>query len=256
MGIKLKNNILSFLLVMLSVAGLTSCGLDTFYVLKAPISNHNPAATLSNDDPTKNYIDFSTFENQNLTSDFKFMGTTIYYKIYGSKSTLSSDITAVENKNTDTNYGASIDLIKSKGYKELRNSNALDEGMLIPATGVNKRVKIRLTDYNLESDSNPSSDTVPCILIDNEDTGTKPKRAETKNGQNLAFNFGRNGFDTNSPKPESGNNDFDGSTPSDNIYYVNMYAVALGHDVTYKFYYSNLLHLGTIKINSSSENNW
>lgn len=255
MGIKLKKNISKLFLAMFFTAGITSCGLDTFYLLKGPIIFYN-RPELTNSDPVNNFVYFSTNENQNLTSDFDFTGTIIYYKIYGKYESVSTDISLIESRNNDSNYGAALDLIKSKGYRELRCDNNTEESFVINATGVNKNVKIRLTDYNLESDLNPSADNVPYIYINGVDTNKKPKRAERKNGQNLDFNFGRNKTDLNSPKPEPQDNDFDGVEPPDGVYYVNMYAVALGHDVTYKFYYSNLLYLGTIRINSNSEMNW
>lgn len=255
MGIKLTKNISKLFLAMFFTAGISSCGLDTFYLLKGPITFHN-RPELSNNDPANNFIEFSTYENQNLTSDFDFTGTIIYYKIYGRYDNVSSDISLIEARNNDSNYGAALDLIKSKGYRELRNNNTTEESFVINATGVDKRVKIRLTDYNIKSDLTPAADTVPYIYINGTDTNKKPKRAERKNGQNLDFNFGRYSTDLNSPKPDAQDNDFDGVDPADGIYYVNMYAVALGHDVTYKFYYSNVLYLGTIRINSNSEMNW
>lgn len=255
MGIKLKKNIFRFLLVMFFTAGLTSCGLDTFYLLKGPVVYAN-RPELSNSDPINNFIDFTTNENQDLTSDFDFTGTVIYYKIFGNKETANSDILSIDSRNNDSNYGAALDYIKSKGYRELRSDNTSDEAFLIPATNSDKRVRIRLTDYNEKSAVNPSPDTVPYIYINGVDTLKKPKRAEMISGHNLTFNFGRSSSDENSPCPASGDSDYDGSNPNDGIYYINMYAVALGHDVTYKFYYSNVLYLGTIIVNSKSETNW
>lgn len=240
---------------MFFTAGLTSCGLDTFYLLKGPLTFIN-RPEISNITPDNNFVEFETYENQNLPGDFSFTGTVVYYKIYASKDTATSDINTIDSKNNDSNYGAAAELLLSKGYKELRTDTSGDSAFLIANTGTTKRVKIRLTDYNLKSDLNPAADTIASIYINNVDIGQKPRRCETVNRKNLKFNFGRSTSDDESPLPDSNDVDFDHASVSDGMYYVNMYALAIGHDVTFKNYYSNVLYLGTIKICSSSENNW
>ena len=42
----------------------------------------------------------------------------------------------------------------------------------------------------------------------------------------------------------------------DDIYYVALYAVAVGYDNSFTNYYSNVLYLGSVPINAAEEDNW
>lgn len=251
-GIRTKNSIVCIFLALFAVAGIVSCGLDTFYVLKPPYALMNSAATISNEDFNNNYVEFYTNEagNSSLPADFKFTGTEIFYKIYSNKDDASSFINQIDAVNDETHYGSAAEKLVSS-YKLLRLAGSGDSPFVIPANPlVNKRVRIRLAEYAGKGDTDTNDDFKSLITIDGVQKG-QPVRAES----NYSFNFGHHQDDTNSPVPASGDSDFSGSSGT-GIYYVNLFAVAFGHDVTYKTYYSNVLFLGTLKINKDNYNNW
>lgn len=250
MGIKLKKNIFRFLLVMFFTAGLTSCGLDTFYILKGPVTFLNQP-TSSNLTPNNNYVEFVTNETENnsLPSDFKFTGTEIYYRIYSNETDANAFITQIDAVNDESHYGTAAEKLNSS-YSLLRSSNGKDVPFVISKTGSNQTVRIRLTEYKVKGDTNPDTGLNALITVNGIDCG-QPVRAETMH----TFNFGRYDEDSNNALPTSSDSDYTGSEKAD-IYYVNLFAVAFGHDVTLKKYYSNVLYLGTIKISPNNYNNW
>lgn len=237
---------------MLVLILFSSCGLDTFYVLKAPV-DYEVRPLLSNEDGSQNYVEFYTREaDQDLPADFNFKGTLVYYKIYGNKTTVESDILKIDSYNNDSSYGKAYSEMTGKGYQELRIAGN-DSSYIINDTSVNKKVTIRLTDFNTYQEIGGVSDPIyePYLKINDVFQGV-PRRVV----DDLSFNFGREGKEDFSKVPNSDNIDFDKTNPSDGIYYVNMYAVAYGFDVSTIKYYSNLLYLGTIKVNANSLNNW
>lgn len=258
MSIRFYKRIFYILILCFTSTFFFSCGLDTFYYLEGPFSATNQPA-ISNSDYNNNYVEFITNENQDISSDFNFIGTLVYYKIYGDYSSAQSDYSAIESRNTESNYGAAFEYIENRGYQELRTSTSGEDSFVIPATGQNKKVRIRLTDYGTYPATDIDQGMKALILIDDSEAGV-PRRAESSSGTNLSFNFGwydTTGNNYTYSPPVSGDVDFNGTTPSEGKYYVNLYAVATGLDVTYTRYYSaTVLYLGTIQISSSSENNW
>ncbi|MCQ2601301.1 MAG: hypothetical protein MJ184_08080, partial [Treponema sp.] len=123
---------------------------------------------------------------------------------------------------------------------------------IIPKKGMNQKVSIRLTNHNY-NDNTVSTLFKAHILIDDVNTGLIPMR-ERENG--YSFDFGRTDIDSKSRVPENGDGDYDSENSGDtNIFYVNLFAVAVGKDVTYKDYHSTVLYLGTIYIDSSKKDN-
>lgn len=262
MGIKLKNNILSFLLVMLSAAGFTSCGLDTFYMVNPPslISNAPRADTQSKIDI---YTEIITGESSNnhLDSSFSFEGTDIYYRIYANKDTLTSHRTGVDTRNTATNYtGAVSYIINTLKYQRLTTNEGKFEPLIQNNELKNtndKYVKIRLTDMYAYNELSRDEEYVRQITIkDKNRNGTLIKKyIPLRFDGKYTFNFGHHVYDVNSPLPQSGDEDFESGTVTDNKYYVCLYAFSRGHDVTFAKYYSQLIYLGTFVIDADSGTN-
>ncbi|MCR5613611.1 hypothetical protein [Treponema sp.] len=229
-----------------------SCGLDTFYTLEPPLYvQHQPL--YDNTDYSHKYYEFYTNDavNKSLTS-FTYLGTAVYYRIYKNYSTLVTKNASINAVNNSSNYNTAAERLISMGYKQLNTTN----GEITPLIGVSptinaQRVKIRLTDYNAIGTTSPIAEYQPQIIINGTLIG-QPRRVEG----NHTFDFGRNAKESNSPLPSSTDADFeDGNFSTENIYYVDLYAVAVGRDTTYTTYYSNVLHLGVVAIDSSKEVN-
>lgn len=226
----------------------TTCGLDTFYIVDPPTSViHEPVYTST--DFAANYFNFNSAIYTGPT-DFNFLGTAVYYRIYASSSTMLSRQSAISAVNTAADYSAAATKMIGYGYKQLNTSDGNIQP-LISAQGA--AVYIRLCNYGDGSDSS-NEYRARIGLIDKV-----PRRTVSSSGTPKTFDFGRH----NNPKynsdlnslPVSGDEDFESGTVENNKYYVDLYAVAVGRDVTYTTYYSNVLHLGSIPIDATAENN-
>lgn len=216
-----------------------SCGLDTFYVIEPPFQIIKQPLYNSTDF-NERYFEFYTNETTDI-SGFNFQGTNVYYRIYDSSSKLDSEVSTLNAKANDVENNSNVAnyLIETYKYQSLTYENNTTI-TLIPNTGENKKVKIRLSDYQ---SSYPSE-----ISFSNQQY--KPMRSI--NG-NLSFNFGRNG--KNDKKPVADDADFNSSSSSDSKYYVAMFAVGVGTDAAYSPYYSNILYLGAVTIDSAEYDN-
>ena len=235
---------------------LSSCGLDVYYILPAPYSvNHTPVYTGNYDE---SYFEFFTNENSfDSGGGLNFSGTEVYYRIYSSYSTMKGQVETLQSlaSSDSTSATAATRLVNATsssgyGYKPLRAQGYQKVSTLIPYTGENQRVYIRLSDYySIENFSSR-------ILVNSEylydsETKTIPIR---NTSDATTFNFGRSG--TYDASPKSGDDDVTYTSMSDGKkWYVAMFAVAIGFDVTYTPYYSNICYLGAITIDAASENN-
>lgn len=229
------------------------CGLDTYYVLdQAPrvgrIVNYNEV------DPAVRYFEFYAAPNSNAgNSEFGFLGTFVYYKIYSNPSTMTSNHNSIEAVNNSSNYSAAAERMIGLGYKELYTSNGSRSPLVSESVGT-AYVRIRLTN----NDENGHGDIGHAAQI--EIGGVNVGIPRRSRGQSYSFDFGRNGKAEYSGRginydlPIS-DEDFYGGSPSDGKYYVDMYAVAAGRDTTFARYYSNVTYLGSITINANEENN-
>ena len=215
----------------------SGCGLDTFYVIDAPYVYHEPL--YSSIDHSESYFEFSTVENR--YEGIKFLGTEVYYKIYDSSSRLSSEysnINAAATSENATNQSADR-MIETYKYQPLRSSDNPGANILIPDTGDNRKVRIRLSNYN---DVYEAEFTV---------AGTKlgiPVRSISKNP---VFSFKELiGTDFLPKGGDNGDSDYSYTNTTGDIseYYVCMFAVAVAQDVTYTRQYSNVVYLGSVTI--------
>ena len=234
-----------------------SCGLDTFYVLSEPNAVFRPEVydEVFNIDFTKRYFDFQTNEedfNEEENSGFRFMGTSVYYKIYNNFNTMISERSYLENLAYDdeTSSKAPTQLIESYKYCLLNNKEPL-----VSYNGMNKNVLIRLTDYQVENYDQAlqtgEEDNAARIMIAGEYLGKAPVRVDGKS----TFNFGRDGENDN--VPQDGDNDvkYSSTTTEEGFWYVTMFAVAVGMDTTFTKTYSNIEYLGTVAIDANSYDN-
>lgn len=237
------------------------CGLETLYYLDAPFQRQtNPTVSDSGDAAsyTEAYFDFYTNENQKVDENLKYLGTAVYYKIYNSYSTMNSHISSVSSISSSTNSSSAFPRLQSYGYQELgtkdMNGNERNISPLIPAESSNQRVVIRLTNYQEPDQSSAEWNEYAYrakIVINNVE-----KYVPMRNDSTKFFDFGRKNSSGDYDKPKSGEDDVNyGTASKDDVYYVTLYAVAVGRDNSFTNYYSNVLYLGSVAINASEENN-
>lgn len=234
-----------------------SCGIETYIVVEAPIQTIN-SPTYSSIEHPDYYFEFWTYEtpfknHEQYPSDFKFLGTEVYYKIYSSSSTMVSETATLQSLASSSTSSASAPtkLTESYGYKALKSTNYSGSPLIKPSDGLkNQKVFIRLTDYQSD-EAYAAKITVDGDYLMNSEEKTVPIR---NSSEHLTFNFGRKG--DNDKKPLSDDLDVKySSAPTDNKWYIAMFAVAVGRDATYTTYYSNILYLGSVPIDAEAEDN-
>ena len=215
-----------------------SCGLDTFYVIDGPKNTiHQPDC--SSIDYSENYFEFDTVDKD--YDSIKFLGTDVYYKIYSSSSVLQNqvnDLIALANRSESTSAAAER-LIQNYQYQPLRGAVHDGVSVLIPTDGSNDRVYIRLSNY---SDIYPAQITVNGQNIYDSATRVQPVRSLPSKP---SFNFASLTPDL---RPKSDDADVNGSGSGTSLWYISMFAVAIGQDTTYTPVYSNILYLGSVQI--------
>lgn len=249
----------------------SSCGLDVVYYLYAPFVTHNtPEYTTAYDN---RYFEFTTNDRDNIRDDFDYLGTAVYYKIYNNTSTMNSNIAAVSSLNSSTNESAAASrLIDSYKYQPL-GLNTETKNPLIPvsADGTNQRVYIRLSNY-LETVSADYKATVRIRPDGGDDSSWSEQGIPLRTGNRYTFDFGRDYDDVSSelaadrvenavPASDDSSTIGDVSysssfTDSDKkIWYVDLYAIAVGQDSSFTQYYSGVLHLGSVAIDPNEDDN-
>jgi hypothetical protein len=265
-GSKIKRKYCFEFLLSLSVCCLlffSGCGLDEYYMVEAPYLVKNQPTYSSLFD--LRYFDFYTNDSgQTSSSEFDYLGTAVYYKIFNNYSTMATACSAITSLNSSTTYSAAADkMIETYGYKELSyydtsTGTVKTPSPFLPDTGENTRVYIRLMNYQDGTytakiikgwDGYTDSLSVAATLIPRRNISDK-----------YTFDFGRTSSDPdNSKVPKEGDADVNYSSSfSDDdkkVWYVDLFAVAVGRDTTYTKYYSHVLHLGSISIDSSEEDN-
>ncbi len=253
-----------------------SCGLEEYVYLVGPTTlNHTSYYTTVSEE---RYVEFTTAETANSTKP-QFQGTAVYYKIYNNHGTLSSQVSAINSLSTSTNESAAADkMIDTYGYKQL-GLNENYNSPLIPNTGENKKVYIRLSNYYEDvSYQNRAiviigSENVNKFHADSENvydaalnpSGYRIQGLPRRAGNSRTFDFGRakpsfEGAEFNVPPDgDDGIGDYvkSGSTSEnyENCYFVALFAVGVGEDENFNPYRSNVLHLGSFTIDTSLENN-
>jgi hypothetical protein len=219
----------------------SSCGLETYTIIEPPTIGRITSGTY---DATDRYFSFRTIAKPD-TGEIAFLGTAVFYKIYASESVMNSDVSSVENVNTQYSMEG-FNRITSLGYQELGSSNR--DYPLVPVGSAGTNVVIRLF--------NEGSYTA---RISENDSGASPTwgspvRRSTGSGNGGGFNF----FASSQPEreanpvPVSGDSDvnYTGYTGG-TVWYVNAYAASVGRDIDLTNLYSQLIHLGYIRISSN-----
>ncbi len=214
---------------------LAACGIETFvYLYPVTYRDFEPSNS-----PGYNYFSFRTSDDRNeAESSGYFKGFEIYYRIYNNNSTRVNDKTLINNYNNDNPTTAYTFLLNTKLYKRLSCVVRPNDIPLIPGAGTNRAVVVRLEQFNDQS---------PQISVSG-DTSLygEPRRTndETSPSDKL--------FDLD--EIDQGDSDFTYNSSWDTngvgkkLAYVQAYAVAYGHDDSYKSLYSELFELGCITL--------
>ncbi len=220
---------------------LSSCGMQQYYSLDAPAVYHRP--DYSYVDFTTKYFRFRTASNSD-SGEFTVLGTAVYYKIYADSTRLNSDVNSVETVNTISNGSAAARrVIETLGYKQL-GSSAGSRTPFIPGSS-SQEVYIRLMSYG-------SGDAYAAkVSIGGAVQAWLPRRFDN----NHTFEFGRTDAKYSNASMNEITSDDDVTGTSYDVWYVNMYAVSVGRDANFTNYYSLVTHLGSVRIDSGSENN-
>ncbi len=242
-----------------------SCGIDNFYYLDKPKLYGDIPFVSGNGilgDEIKNYFTCMTNEESgsgdnylyfDSSSEFRFLGTAIYYRIYNS----SSEMLSVENSmasrmDSSSSASSAADyLISAYGYKQLATSGGIVSPLIQSGSNPDNRfVYIRLTDWNdLQKASICVSDS---RLVQYDDSCTLKVNGQTvyprrENGK--GFDFSESSLE--SPVPSSSDSDVSwsaGDSGDGSVMYVDMYAVSVGRDISYALTYSVPVFLGSIFI--------
>ncbi len=233
---KMKAFLISLITVCLIFFNI-SCGLDTVYVIDSPSDRvHDTSA--DNIDKFDAYFEFVT--NEKPYEGINYLGTDVYYRIYGSSTVMASEIAAIDNAsiNDETGSKAATMMIDTYKYVSLEAIGYYGDDVLIPATGSNRHVYIRLED---------SSPYEAAIKIDNNNIyGSETRVIPGRNTpEKTAFTFYNREPNT---IPKDGDPDVKYSGANNTDWYVSLFAVGVAMDATYTKLYSNVKYLGSVKI--------
>ena len=239
---------------------LFSCGLESIVYLDPPFDAQTPSREST--DPVKHFFSFKTANSKNSSADgidgFSYLGTAVYYKIYGSYDTLASEKSKIEtaNSSSTTNTAASS-LINTYNFKPLKLQGPTPE-VLVPKDTSYKFVYIRLNDVLGSSEINSEYQRdvrVDSDKIENSTQGTRLGLPMRNIPQKNGFDFGATGSGSfgcvESDLPVESDEDVAGSASESGIWYVAAYAFSVGRDGSFNPSYSKVLPLGAIKINAA-----
>ena len=184
-------------------------------------------------------------------SEFKFIGTEVYYKIYNNVTTMTSVISKVDTYNSDsTNIaGAAEYLIDTQKYQTLNTSTGTVTP-LVKVSGVNKYCYIRLMDIAGGTEEYQNAICIGTKAVTNSSDSSIETIYYPRRAINSDYGFNFNSDDDYNPLPKSGDDDvtYSSSATEEGKWYVDMYAISVGRDNSFSQSYSKALHLGSVTI--------
>ena len=231
-----------------------SCGLDVYYILYPPseaqIVNENTEAL-------GRYFSFRTADVENQGMDI-YTGITVIYKIYNTLSQLTTDSFSINNYNSefsDKGYTRAVAL----GYQKLLLSN--NDMPLVSKNDTNRSVEIRLfTEGFIDNPYEAGIKISGQYVMDGSDIAIPLRENETTfSFYSSAKNTIVNGNTYLNSIPEEENLDVKyvqlTEENTENVWYVNAYAVSMGMTSDFSYKYSQLEPLGYIVISEEDFNN-
>ena len=148
----MQKNLFFLVLCIFTGIFLSSCGLEEVLTVEEPtVTYNNPLYTSA--DPLTWYFSFKT----SADSGENFIGTDVYYKIYNSSSTLSSERSSILAVNTSTNSSAAATrMVETYSYQSLGTSISTDNSVYFPER--NSSVIFRLKTSKSADASTATSD--------------------------------------------------------------------------------------------------
>ncbi len=208
-----------------------SCGLPVYNALEPPINAAQPT-----NDPLNRVFSFTTADYDNSTKDI-YKGTNIYYKLYNNSASRDADISSISTANVEYSDNG-IRRLQNLGYSELRPSTSFSSqnDTLIELASRNRKIQVRLFTEGFSGTPYSAGFRIDGVPVN----GVFPVRAVFTN----SFDFFGSG-----PLPESSDSDvkYTANAGTD-TWYVNAYAVSVGRNTSFTYFYSSLLHLGYITI--------
>ncbi|UTY26370.1 hypothetical protein [Treponema denticola] len=214
------------LLCLLSIFIFFSCGIDNIVYLEPPKLIHDPTGHPSE---YLMYFEFETSDKNNLGVG-EFLGFEVYYRIYESETDCINLIKNILQYN-ESNPANSVNyLLSSYNYKLLTYEGHLyQDRPIVPASGspVNRRVRFFI-EALISYPNNFSID------------GTIQGKVLRQLGEDFAA-------------AKSGDYDVQSSSnPSNDSFYVAVFAATYGVDTTFRPVYSSLISLGYVKIKKNT----
>jgi hypothetical protein len=219
---------------------LCGCGIET-YVYLYPVTqlpNGYPSSTAGN--AVDNFFQFRTSDSDNSGNSY-FRGFEIYYRIYNSLSTRSSDVSTINTYNENNPTTAMTYLINTKNYHRMVYSARQTDIPLIPGTSSDRTVSIRLfaqTPY------------IPYFSLDGttDGSGTLGIPERTHNSGTSYEPFFETDDQTKGNISSSDDDVTFTSGSGESTWYVQAYVAAYGYDESYKSIYSEIFNLGYVTI--------
>jgi hypothetical protein len=219
---------------------LAACGIED-YIYFYPVTQYiNRPSTV---DKALNYWSFKTRDVDNVdgeNADY-FKGFEVYYKIYTSPSTLSSDVSAIDSNNENNPSTSYSYLINTKGYERMSSVSRVGKYPLIAAGTTNRVVTIRLTDY---------SNLTAGIMVDGESLGQALRTLDDISVASSDYYFEYDEIDASdsSTTCDSDVKYTAWATSDAKNCYVQAYVMAYGYDSNYKRIYSVPFNIGYVTV--------
>lgn len=242
---------------------LFSCGLESIVYLEPPRSDGHTASLT---DPVLSYFSFITANDENSSADgidgFKYLGTAVYYKIYGDYNKLISERSSIDSLNSSSTTNTAAASLRDRfNFKSFNLLGSRPEVLISKESSI-RYVYIRPNDLvgNSGINSDYAADVrVGSSKIDNSTKGASIGFPMRNTSQNNGFDLGATGKGSfgciKSDSPVESDDDVDGSAVDSGVWYVAAYAFSAGRDGSFQESYSKVLYLGEIKITESDYNN-
>ena len=217
------------LLCLLSIFIFFSCGIDDIVYLEPPKLTHSPTG---HTDPALMYFEFETSDKDNWAiSQLFFKGFEVYYRIYESETDCKNLIKNIVQYN-ESNPANSVNyLLSSYNYKLLTyQGHSYQDRPIVLAPGASP-ANDRLVKFRLE--------TVNSFSNDFDIAGTTQGKVLRQFGEFTAAKHGD--YDVQSS-----------SNPSNDSFYVAVFAATYGLDKSFRPLYSSLISLGYVKIKKNT----
>ena len=234
--VTVKKRIFVSVFAMVACLFFFACGIPVYYVIEPPQSEYLPDSDAI--EPDRRYFGIiCPYSSSSDNSDITLMGTAIYYKIYNSREDMNSDISSISGRNTE---------YSEDGYRRMTDLGYQAMGCDTGASPIIKKVQSTRTIEVWLCDEGTNPVGIYNATADPKTKLSIPYRTGvgSSGSGNMSFNF------TSSYHPEEGDTDYkySSSPTNEGDWYINLYAVTVGIDISQSQQYSSLLHMGNLTL--------